>query len=125
MPVHFEIQAADPEAAKAFYSGLFGWTYDTWPGFDGYFLVKAADIGQGHPITGAIMSRSGESPAPHSSPRGAVITLPVASTDESYTWALGHGGAEAMPPFDIEGVGRVAYVEDGQGNIVGMIQASM
>ena len=36
-------------------------------------------------------------------------------------WALANGGAEALPPEDYPGIGRCAYVEDGEGNIVGMI----
>ncbi|MEX0344083.1 MAG: VOC family protein [Rhizobiaceae bacterium] len=38
-----------------------------------------------------------------------------------FGWALASGGAEALPPENYPGVGRCAYVEDGEGNIVGMI----
>jgi len=45
----------------------------------------------------------------------------VDDCDERYDWALANGGAEASPPMDYAGIGRAAYVEDGQGNVVGMI----
>ena len=31
------------------------------------------------------------------------------------------GGEEAMPPTDLNGFGRLAYIEDGQGNIIGLM----
>ena len=40
-PVHFEIQAADPQRAVEFYTTVFGWTTEDWSGFAGmpYFGV--------------------------------------------------------------------------------------
>ena len=52
------------------------------------------------------------------------MTFDVADCDERYAWALANGGAEALPPTDFPGVGRCAYVEDGQGNVVGMIASA-
>ena len=49
------------------------------------------------------------------------MTFTVDDCDKSYDWALVNGGAEALPPMDYPGIGRAAYVEDGQGNIVGML----
>ena len=43
---HFEIPADDPGRAKAFYSGLFGWSFsDPIPGFDDYCLFTTP-VGQ-------------------------------------------------------------------------------
>ena len=50
------------------------------------------------------------------------MTFEVADCDERYEWALSNGGAEALPPQDYPGIGRCAYVEDGQGNVVGLIK---
>jgi hypothetical protein len=120
---HFEIHAADVEAAKAFYGGLLGWTFSPMPmGEDvDYFLINGDGIGGGSPLTGGIMRRMGAAPEPGAPIRGGTMTFEVADCDGRYAWALENGGAEALPPQDFPGIGRAAYVEDGQGNVVGMI----
>jgi predicted enzyme related to lactoylglutathione lyase len=120
---HFEIHAADVEGAKAFYTGLFGWTFTPMEGGEdvGYHLIEGPDIGGDKDVTGGLMRRIGATPDPGSPVRGGTMTFEVADCDAHYHWALEHGGAEAMPPQDFPGIGRCAYVEDGQGNIVGMI----
>ena len=64
------------------------------------------------------------SPEPGTAIRGGTMTFDVADCDERYAWALANGGAEALPPTDMPGIGRFAYVEDGQGNVVGMIKSA-
>ena len=120
---HFEVHATDVDAAKAFYTGLFGWTFAPMPGGEemGYHLIEGADIGLEKGVSGGLMRRMGGVPAPGSPIRGGTMTFEVADCDERYAWALQNGGAEALPPTDYSGIGRCAYVEDGQGNVVGMI----
>lgn len=124
---HFEIHVNDVPRAKAFYSGLFGWTITpapmgeemeyqiiTGPGF-----VAPDDPAGG--LTGGMMLRLGPSAPPGSPIRGGTLTFDVDDCDERYAWALANGGAEAMPPETMPGIGRFAYVEDGEGNIVGFL----
>ena len=120
---HFEIHAADIDAAKAFYGGLFGWGFTPMPGGEdvGYHLVDGDGIGPDQPLSAGIMRRNGPAPAPGAPIRGGTLTVEVNDCDARYGWALDHGGAEALPPQDYPGIGRCAYVEDGQGNVVGMI----
>ena len=120
---HFEIHATDVERAKVFYSGLFGWTFSPMEGAEAmaYHLIEGDDIGMTKGVTGGIMLRMGGAPAPGSPIRGGTMTFEVADCDERYAWALANGGAEALPPETHPGIGRFAYVEDGEGNIVGMI----
>lgn len=120
---HFEIHASDVEKAKAFYTGLFGWSFAPMPGGEdaGYHLIEGTQIGGGHGLTGGLMRRPGDAPEAGSPVRGGTMTFEVADCDERYAWALANGGSEALPPADYPGIGRCAYVEDGQGNIVGMI----
>ncbi len=120
---HFEIHAADVPAAKAFYTGLFGWSFTPMPEANDmdYNLIEGADIGTGHGLTGGLFRRMDATPAPSGPIRGGTMTFEVADCDASYGWALANGGAEALPPTDFPGIGRAAYVEDGQGNVVGMI----
>lgn len=118
---HFEIHASDTAAARDFYTGLFGWRFDAMAGFEEeeYFLISGPGIAD--PLTGGLMKRMGEPPAAGSPVRGCTLIFDVADCDERYAWALANGGAEALPPTDYPGIGRAAYVEDGQGNIVGFL----
>ena len=121
---HFEIHAADVDAARQFYAGLFGWSFEEMPSDEeyAYFLIEGTDIGMSQALTGGLMQRMGDAPAPGSPVRGGTMTFAVADCDERYGWAVANGGSEALPPQDYPGIGRCAYVEDGQGNIVGMIK---
>jgi len=123
---HFEIHASNVDAAKAFYMGLFGWSFSPMPGGEEveYHLIEGSDIGDGNAVTAGIMQRMGDAPTAGSPVRGGTMTFDVADCDKSYAWALANGGAEALPPTDFPGIGRCAYVEDGQGNIVGMITSA-
>lgn len=120
---HFEIHVTNPARARAFYTGLFGWTYSPMPGAEAmdYHLIHGPEISPDLPLSGGIMQRMGPEPAAGAPVRGGTMTFTVADCDASYAWALAHGGAAALPPTDYPGIGRAAYVEDGEGNIVGMI----
>ena len=122
--LHFEIQAEDPNRARAFYSGLFGWTIEKVPAEWDYWMIHGKGIGGINPVSGGLLPRNTDTPAAGSGPRGAVAVFHVAEVDDRYDWALAHGGAEALPPFDMPGIGRAAYVEDGEGNIVGLLKAA-
>ena len=120
---HFEIHVTNPARARAFYAGLFGWTFSPMPGAEAmdYNLIEGPEIGGTNGLTGGMMRRMGPEPDAGGPVRGGTMTFAVANCDERYAWALTHGGAAALPPADYPGVGRAAYVEDGEGNIVGMI----
>lgn len=121
---HFEIHATDVERAKDFYAGLFGWTFIAMEGAEDmeYHLIEGDQIGLNHGVSGGLMRRMGEPPENGAPIRGGTMTFEVADCDERYAWALANGGAEALPPEDYPGIGRCAYVEDGQGNVVGFIK---
>ncbi len=121
---HFEIHVNDGARARAFYQGLFGWRFSPMPGAEEveYHLIDGDQIGNGKELTGGMMKRMDAPHKPGSAVRGGTMTFEVADCDGRYAWALSHGGAEAVPPQDYPGVGRVALVEDGEGNIVGMIK---
>ena len=120
---HFEVHASDVGRAKTFYTGLFGWSFAPMPGGEEveYHLIEGDQIGSDRGVSGGLMKRMGPAPAADAPVRGGTMTFEVSDCDERYGWALANGGAEALPPMDYPGVGRCAYVEDGEGNIVGMI----
>lgn len=118
---HFEIHVSDMDRAQIFYSGLFGWKFSPMTGAEdvAYHLISGDGLGNG--LTGGMMKRMGDAPASGAPIRGATLTFEVSDVDAKYDWALAHGGAEALPPTDYPGIGRAAYVEDGEGNVVGLI----
>ena len=119
---HFEIHVTDSARARAFYEGLFGWSFEPMKGAEAvdYHLIQGTGIGQG--LTGGMMRRMHGAPSPGTPIRGCTMTFEVDDCDECYAWALAHGGTEALPPTDYPGIGRAAYVEDGEGNVVGLIK---
>jgi uncharacterized protein len=120
---HFEIHVNQTRQARDFYAGLFGWTFTPMEGLGDmeYYLIDGDQIGLGKSLTGGMMPRMGATPASGAPVRGGTMTFEVADCDERYAWALANGGAEGLAPMDYPGIGRAAYVEDGQGNIVGLI----
>jgi len=120
---HFEIYVADVDAAKTYYGGLFDWTFTRMPSGEDvqYHLAEGRDVGMDKGCTIGLLARPDTAHPAGSAVRGGTMTFDVDDCDASYAWALAHGGAEALPPTDFPGIGRCAYVEDGQGNIVGMI----
>jgi len=120
---HFEIYVSDVEAAKVYYTGLFGWTYTPMEGAEDwdYNLIGGSDVGMDKGCTAGLSRRPDTAHPAGTAIRGGTMTFEVDDCDAKYAWALANGGAEALPPMDYPGIGRCAYVEDGFGNVVGMI----
>jgi hypothetical protein len=119
-PVHFEIHSADPEAAAAFYTSVFGWKISKWDGPVEYWLVQTGDEGRG--IDGGIVRRQGDAPATGAAVNAYVCTIGVESLDETLTSITGNGGEIAVAKHEIPGIGMLAYVKDRDGNIFGVMQ---
>jgi hypothetical protein len=113
--VHFEIPADDPARAVKFYQEVFGWQFQKWDGPMEYWLVTTGAEGQPG-INGGMMRR------PHPG-AGTVNTLDVESVDAAVANVEKHGGKTVMPKTAIPGVGYMAYCQDPEGNIFGMMQA--
>jgi hypothetical protein len=117
-PVHFEIHAAEPERAIAFYRKLFDWKFTRWEGPMPYWLVKT---GEGPGIDGGLVPRRG-GVTPDAPVIAYVCTIDVPSLDDSLAKALAGGGTMALPKQAIPGVGWLAYLKDTEGNIFGLMQ---
>lgn len=99
-----ELMTRDPEANKAFYSGLFGWTWRTHAiGNTRYHLADAPD---GKEVAGMMALPTPEIPV-HWGPY-----LSVPDVDAAVTIAVSNGGRLLMPAFDIDRVGRMAPLMD-------------
>jgi uncharacterized protein len=119
-PVHFEIQADDPERAVSFYTTLFGWTVNRWGDQPYWLLATRPDDEPG--INGAILPRGNERPAQGAPIVGMVVTIDVDDLDAALAHALELGGGMALDKMDIPNVGTLAYVFDTENNVVGLLQ---
>jgi len=118
-PNWVDLQTSDQDAAKAFYSGLFGWAYDDQPMPQGP-VYSMAVLGE-HPVAG-IASQPPEMAAAGAPPMWNTY-LAVDSVDETVAKVEAAGGTIAMAPFDIVDAGRMAFVLDPAGAAVALWQA--
>ena len=119
-PNWVDLQTSDQDAAKAFYTGLFGWTYDDQPTPQGP-VYSMAMIG-GHPVA-AIAPQSPELAAAGAPPMWNTY-LAVDSADEAAGKVEAAGGKVGMAPFDVVDAGRMAFVLDPSGAAVALWQAN-
>jgi predicted enzyme related to lactoylglutathione lyase len=112
---HFALNADDVQRAKRFYEGVFGWTFDPW-GPPNFYQVK--DAGQG--LLGALQERRELTPGARM--LGFEATMGVADLDATIAAVEAGGGKIVMAPVRIEGVGKLIYFEDTEGNLVGAMQ---
>jgi hypothetical protein len=111
---HFAINAHDVPRAKAFYETVFGWTFRPWGPPDFY---QTRNAGEG--LMGALQGRRdiGGLTMP-----GMEISFGVEDIEATVRAIGAQGGKVLMPPFHIEGVGRLIFFQDTEGNIAGAMQ---
>lgn len=106
-----EIASNDSDAAKAFYSSVFGWTFqESKPGSEGFEYTEFYTGGPGpagglYKIDPAFFG--GHAPPPH-----WMIYVTVDNVDEYAAKATGLGGTVVNGPMDIPNVGRFAVIKD-------------
>lgn len=100
-----DLATSDADAAKAFYGGVFRWSYEDAPaGENGVYSTAKRD---GEEVAG--LFESAEQP-PH---WNCYVT--VESADAKATEATRHGGSVMMEPFDAMDAGRMAVIVDPTG----------
>jgi len=113
--IHFEIPAAEPDRAAAFYGKVFGWKFDKWPGPMEYWMVTTGKDGEVG-INGGMMRKPGGIAS-------TTNTIGVDSVDTAVAAVLKAGGKNILPKTPIPTVGYFAYCEDTEGNMFGVMQA--
>jgi predicted enzyme related to lactoylglutathione lyase len=106
-----DLNTTDQDAAKTFYTALFGWTYDDSPIGDGIYYSMA--LVDGKPV-GAI------SPQPQQQRDAGVPPvwnsyITVESADDSLTRAKELGATVHADAFDVMEAGRMGVIQDPQG----------
>jgi uncharacterized protein len=111
---HFAINADDVPRARAFYEAVFGWTFTPW-GPPGFYQTRSSGSGR----LGALQDRRtiGGRAMP-----GIEMTFGVEDLAAIMAAIEDHGGKVMMQPFHIEGVGRLIFFQDSEGNIAGAMQ---
>jgi predicted enzyme related to lactoylglutathione lyase len=107
-----ELVTSDADAAKAFYSAVFGWSYDDLPLGEGQVYSMAVRDGK----TAAALF-AGDQP-PHWN-----CYFTVASVDEAADKAKALGANVIAEPFDVMEAGRMAVFADPTGAIASIWQA--
>ena len=110
--IHLEITADDVDRATDFYANAFGWRLDSSPFVDGYVM---AGTGEGQGIDAAIMRREYQS-------QPAIAWLDVDDIEAALVSVRSAGGEAAGDIQTIPGQGRVGYVRDTEGNLLGLRQ---
>lgn len=112
--IHVEIVAEDHNRAAEFYSKVFGWQVTPAPVPDGYLL---AETGSGEGIDGAIMSSRYQS-------QPTIAWIEVDNLEATLEAARGAGGTPAGEIQELPGVGRLSYLRDSEGVLIGLRQRS-
>jgi predicted enzyme related to lactoylglutathione lyase len=113
--IHFEIPAAEPERAAAFYKKVFGWSIEKWPGPMEYWMVTTgADGAPG--INGGLLKKQAPTTA-------TTNTIGVGCVEKAIDAVKSAGGKLVMPKTPIPTIGYFAYLEDTEGNLFGVMQS--
>jgi len=123
--VHFEIPAENIEKLKKFYSDLFGWTMNKYPGPTTYYMVGTVPINEKTmmPIRpGVNGGLYGKKDA--TSPDLAVPLnyISVESVEEYSKKVVTLGGKILVPKMEIPTIGWWALAVDPEGNKFGMLE---
>ncbi len=122
VPGHFcwiELATSDPEAAKGFYAGLFGWgVNENDMGEMGTYYIF-----QKRGRDAAAMCALMEEQKAQGVPPNWLTYIAIASADDAAARVTELGGKVLMPPFDVMDFGRMAVCQDPQGAVFAVWEA--
>ncbi|HTW84708.1 MAG TPA: VOC family protein [Candidatus Sulfotelmatobacter sp.] len=111
---HFAINADDVERGRAFYESVFGWRFDAWGPPDFYMIETGA---KPH---GSLQKR--RELVPGTKTIGFECSVNVPDLGATLARVRAAGGAIVMERVTIPTVGDLAFVEDTEGNVIGIMQ---
>jgi len=107
--VHWEIEAVDVEAQRAFYADLFNWEIGGGP-----IMEIPAGIGGPEPGPGGHLRQSDRS--------GVTLYVQVRDLGASVAKATELGATVVVERFDIPGGASLAFITDPEGNPLTLVQ---
>lgn len=111
-PIWFELLTPDHSETKRFYDAVIGWDIGGKPdGEMDYRMIGTPDGGQ----VGGVMELTDAMRSGGARP-GWQFYIGVDDVDTTADRLTAAGGAVLMPPFDLDGVGRMALVADPHGS---------
>jgi uncharacterized protein len=118
--IHFEIPAADVEKLKKFYTGVFAWKIEKYPGPMEYWMIQTVptdDKGmlQRPGVNGGMLKKQ----SPEHKP---VNYISVENIDESIEKVKKLGGKIITPKQEVPNVGYIATATDPEGNQIALLQ---
>lgn len=121
---HFEIQADKPERAIAFYTKVFGWTFQKWEGgqYEYWMIMTADKDSKEQGINGGLLPRPAKTPPKECGLNAFVCTIVVEDFDAIAKKILAEGGVVALPKFVLTGMAWQGYFIDTEGNTFGVHQ---
>jgi predicted enzyme related to lactoylglutathione lyase len=114
--VHFEIPADDAERSRKFYSDLFGWKIEKWPGMESgmeYWTINTTDNEGGKAVGGGMMKRQNPQ-------QGITNFIDVTSVDEYSAKVQSLGGKIVAPKQAVPTMGFFAVCLDTENNTFGI-----
>lgn len=113
-----ELFTRDVSQSKAFYSAVFGWTYDSFvmEGYE-YIVAKTPDA--------AVVGISPVNVGPLNTTQAYWLsTVEVDDVDAAVATAAGLGAAIIQQPKDVPNIGRFAVMRDPSGAAIGLLQGA-
>ena len=114
--VHFEVPADDVERSRKFYSDLFGWKMEKWPGMESgmdYWIINTTDNEGGKAVGGGMMKRQNPQ-------QGITNFIDVTSVDEYSAKVQSLGGKIVAPKQAVPTMGFFAVCLDTENNTFGI-----
>lgn len=114
-PTWVDLMTPDLEGAKAFYGGLFGWTFQTGSEEAGYYTMCQ--------LGGRNVAGMGVKPKEMPGPARWSVYFEADNVDAFIARATQLGGKVVVPPMDVFDAGRMAFIEDPTGAHFGLWQS--
>jgi predicted enzyme related to lactoylglutathione lyase len=130
VPCWVEASHPDPDAARDFYGGLFGWEFENFaPDDDGTYFIARGETKSSSifDVSGAV--RSGDVAGVRSNPEAAPPIAMwntyfwVESADEAVSRVRDAGGSVVTEPFEFNDASRMAVCTDPEGAAFGLWEA--